>query len=160
MSLGSARQAGQPYSDPYERVAATLLTQGIILVAAAGNESQRPALIAPVGNPAACPSILAVAAVDGRDQVAYFSCGDVDGLGRLDLAAPGVGVYSAWLGGGYKRLSGTSMATPHVAGAAALWMQQDPELSGEALRDKLKLSARPLAAAVSDVGSGVVQVPR
>ncbi|TSA80541.1 S8 family serine peptidase [Deinococcus detaillensis] len=159
MSLGSARQVGQPYSDPYERVASTLLSQGILLIAAAGNESQRPALIAPVGNPAACPSILAVAAVDGRDQPAFFSCGAVDAVGSVEVAAPGVGVYSAWVGGGYKRISGTSMATPHVAGVAALYMQQFPELSGQTLWDSLKQHARQVAAPATDVGAGVVQVP-
>ena len=159
MSLGSNRSAGQPYSDPYQRVAETLLSQGIVLVAAAGNESQRPAMIAPVGNPAACPAILAVAAVDNRDAVAYFSCGDTDGIGSVDVAAPGVGVYSAWIGGDYKRISGTSMATPHVAGTAALYMSAFPELSGQALRDKLAQTARSIAAPVTDVGSGVVQVP-
>ena len=160
MSLGSARAAGQPYSDPYERVAQVLLTQGILLVAAAGNESQRPAMIAPVGNPAACPSILAVAAVDGRGQPAYFSCGDTDGIGRVDLAAPGVGVYSAWMDGGYRRLSGTSMAAPHVAGAAALYMERFPALAGQALWDRLRADAAPLPSAVTDVGAGMVQVPR
>lgn len=161
MSLGSARQVGQPYSDPYERVASTLLAQGILLIAAAGNESQRPALIAPVGNPAACPSILAVAAVDGRDQPAFFSCGAVDAIGSVGVAAPGVGVYSAWVGGGYKRISGTSMATPHVAGVAALYIQEFPVLSGQgqALWDSLKLNARQVAAPATDVGAGVIQVP-
>ena len=158
LSLGSARQAGQPYSDPYERVASTLLTQGVILVAAAGNESQRPALIAP-------SATRRPALADGRGRVDGRS-GGLFQLRRRGRPGPprsgraGGGGVSAWLGGGYKRLSGTSMATPHVAGAAALWMQLVPDLSGEALRDKLKLSARPLAAAVSDVGSGVVQVPR
>ncbi|AZI44618.1 peptidase S8 (plasmid) [Deinococcus psychrotolerans] len=152
MSLGSARQVGQPYSDPYERVASTLLSQGILLIAAAGNESQRPALIAPVGNPAACPSILAVAAVDGRDQPAFFSCGAVDAVGSVEVAAPGVGVYSAWVGGGYKRISGISMATPH-------YLQQFPELSGQALWNSLKQHVRQVAAPATDVGVGVVQVP-
>jgi subtilisin len=160
MSLGSPRVAGQPYSDPYERVAAVLLTQGVLLVAAAGNESQRPAVIAPVGNPAACPSILAVAAVDGRDQPAYFSCGDADGIGRVDLAAPGVGVYSAWIGGGYKRLSGTSMAAPHVSGVAALYMEQFPALAGQPLWDRMTADAARLTSPQSDVGAGLVQVPK
>ncbi|WP_293913868.1 S8 family serine peptidase [Deinococcus sp.] len=160
MSLGSPRSAGQPYSDPYERVAQVLLTQGIVLVAAAGNESERPAMIAPVGNPAACPSILAVAAVDGRDQPAYFSCGDTDGIGRIDLAAPGVGVYSAWIGGEHKRLSGTSMAAPHVSGVAALYMEQFPALSGQALWDRMTVDAATLISPATDVGAGMVQAPK
>ncbi|ADV65806.1 S8 family peptidase [Deinococcus maricopensis] len=159
LSLGSERVAGQPFSATYERVAATLLEQGVLLVAAAGNESLRPQRIAPVGNPAACPSVLAVAAVDDRDRVAVFSSADVDGVGQVDVAAPGVAVYSAWPGGGYRRLSGTSMATPHVAGVAALYAEGDPALTGRALWARLTERARPVDAPATDVGSGVVQVP-
>uniref|UniRef100_UPI00374896A8 S8 family serine peptidase n=1 Tax=uncultured Deinococcus sp. TaxID=158789 RepID=UPI00374896A8 len=96
MSLGSARPAGSPPSVRYEVIARRLLEQGVLLVAAAGNESLRPEAVAPVGNPAACASVLAVGAVDGRDRIARFSCGDVDGLGAVDVVAPGVGVLSAW----------------------------------------------------------------
>ncbi|MFC4454147.1 S8 family peptidase [Deinococcus sonorensis] len=159
LSLGSARAPGQPASAPYEQVAATLLQQGVLLVAAAGNESQRPRLVAPVGNPAACPSILAVAAIDGADQVAAFSSGDVDGIGRVDLAAPGVGIYSAWPGGGHRRLSGTSMATPHVAGVLAMFRERSPAASGPELWTQLCAAARPLPLPAGDVGAGAVQVP-
>jgi subtilisin len=131
------------------------------MVAAAGNDSVRPSLVAPVGNPAACASVLAVAAVDPRGRTAPFSSGNSDGLGEIDLAAPGVGVLSAWPGGGVQRLSGTSMATPHVAGVAALYAQASPQLTGQALWDRLRATAQPLPGlARSDVGSGLVQAPR
>ena len=161
MSLGSARPAGSPPSVRYEVIARRLLEQGVLLVAAAGNESLRPEVVAPVGNPAACASVLAVGAVDGRDRVARFSCGDVDGLGAVDVVAPGVGVLSAWPGGGTRRLSGTSMATPHVAGLAALHAQASAGLSGRALWDRLLTSARPVPGlAPSDGGAGVAQAPQ
>lgn len=161
MSLGSARPAGSPPSVRYEVIARRLLDQGVLLVAAAGNESLRPEVVAPVGNPAACASVLAVGAVDGRDRVARFSCGDADGLGAVDLVAPGVGVLSAWPGGGTRRLSGTSMATPHVAGIAALHAQANPGLTGRALWDRLIASARPVPGlAMRDGGAGVVQAPQ
>ncbi|MFC5847234.1 S8 family serine peptidase [Deinococcus petrolearius] len=161
MSLGSARPAGSPPSVRYEVIARRLLDQGVLLVAAAGNESLRPEVVAPVGNPAACASVLAVGAVDGRGRVARFSCGDVDGLGAVDVVAPGVGVLSAWPGGGTRRLSGTSMATPHVAGLAALHAQAGAGLTGRALWDRLIASARPVPGlAVSDGGAGVAQAPQ
>src|SRR5207302_10269296 len=80
MSLGTPRAQGEPYSDPYEVVAENLLDEepGVIIVAAAGNESNRANLIAPVGNPAACPSILAIAAVDRDRQIGWVSCRQVD----------------------------------------------------------------------------------
>ena len=157
MSLGSVRSAGALYSPLYERVGSTLLDQGTLLVAAAGNESHRPSEVAPLDNPAACPSFMAIGAVDSSLSVGWFSCGNVDHVKDVDLAAPGVAIQSAWTGGGYQLESGTSMATPHVAGAAALWAQS-AELKGQALRDQLKSAARPLGSA-SDFGTGLVQVP-
>ena len=93
MSLGSERAAGQPFATPYERLAERLLASGVLFVAAAGNESNRPFSTAAVGNPAACPSIMAVAAVDRNRQVASFSCAQLDGIGTLDISGPGVAVY-------------------------------------------------------------------
>ena len=158
MSLGSERAANEPFSPVYERVAERLLQAkpGAIFIAAAGNESDRPGRIAPVGNPAACPSILSVAAVDRDIRVAWFSCGQVDGIGEIDLAAPGVDVYSS-IAGGYGMLSGTSMATPHVSGIAAAMLSANPEMSASELWDTLKTSCKPLGQP-SDFGAGLAQI--
>lgn len=84
--------------------------KGVLLVAAAGNSGDR------VGYPAAFPGVIAVSAIDVSNIIAGFSCRGPE----VELAAPGVDVLSTVPGGGYARFNGTSMACPHVAGAAAL----------------------------------------
>ena len=155
MSLGSRRPLHGEYSTPYERLARVLARKGILLVAAAGNDSRRPNDIAPINNPGACPSFKAVAALDRWSNIAPFSCGE-DNIAKVAISAPGMGVHSAWMGGGYKLLSGTSMATPHVAGAAALWVQRlgkRPDLWDSVLRATRRLSP------TSDFGAGLIRVP-
>jgi subtilisin family serine protease len=159
MSLGSPRKIGEPYSVAYEQVASTLLADGILVVAAAGNESGRPDYRNPVENPAAAPSIMAVAAVDKDCKVGWFSCAQLDDIGTLDISAPGVDVYSSYMGGGFKLESGTSMAAPHVAGVAALYCQHVPSLRGRALWNTLTSTALKIGDP-SDYGAGLVQVPR
>jgi subtilisin family serine protease len=75
MSLGAPTQLGQTFSAVFEGVARRALAAGTLIVAAAGNESNRPTLVAPVDHPANCPSILAVGALDRSLQVSIFSCG-------------------------------------------------------------------------------------
>jgi subtilisin family serine protease len=158
MSLGSRRNAGQPFSVAYERVAQNLLESGVLVVAAAGNGSSRPFFTRPVENPAACPSILAVAAVDRARRVAPFSCRKMDDVGEVNVSAPGVSVLSAWTGGGFRSISGTSMATPHVAGVAALCLESRPELTARELWRALESAAQALGDP-NDFGEGLVQAP-
>jgi subtilisin family serine protease len=160
MSLGAATQPGDPYSRTFEEVAARALRRGTLIVAAAGNESRRSeGHVAGVGHPANCPSIMAVGAVDVRDAVADFSCGTLDAHAAVDIVAPGVDVYSsAPMPQRYQRLDGTSMATPHVAGVAALLAQQH-EARGWELWARLAQQARRLPLPATDVGAGLVQAP-
>ncbi|PKW17382.1 S8 family peptidase [Saccharopolyspora spinosa] len=160
MSLGAPTQPGEPFSASFERVAQRAMERGTLIIAAAGNESQRSAgTVAPVGHPANCPSILAVGAIDSQLQIADFSSGTVDEIGQVDLVGPGVDVYSSWPGAErYRKLSGTSMATPHVAGVAALYAQQYPERAW-GLWARLSQTAHRLPLASTDVGAGVVKAP-
>jgi subtilisin family serine protease len=136
-----------------------------LIVAASGNESRRD-LAAPytidVSPPAVAEGVMSVAAVgqgsNGALSVAYFS------NRGARLAAPGVDIVSARLGGGLTGMSGTSMATPHVAGVAALWAQKQVATSGRF--DVAELAAylvgqtKAIAGqAAVDVGTGLVQAP-
>lgn len=159
MSLGSQ----SPPSDSYEEAGRRALLKGAILIAAAGNESERSSgMIAPVGSPANAPSIMAVGAVDVNMEIADFSCAGrkSDPPGRqVDIAGPGVDVLSSYKGGRRIRLSGTSMATPHVAGLAALLLEANPGLTGRQLWDLLTSTSKRLSLPVTDVGAGLAQAP-
>lgn len=158
MSLGSAAVPGSGPDPAYERAGQVALSRGTLIIAAAGNDSRRPMQIMPVGYPANSPSIMAVAAVDANLRVASFSNGGLNPFGgAVDIAAPGVDVYSS-VPGGYARMMGTSMATPHVAGVAALYAEATG-LKGAALWTRLMQMARRLSLPSYDVGMGLVQAP-
>jgi subtilisin len=162
MSIGTPVAVGDPYPKVYEQAAARALAAGTLLIAPAGNSSQRPACIEPVEHPANCPSILAVAAVDQTLAVAPFSNGGLnpDG-GDVALAAPGTAIASACRRPSlYQTGSGTSMAAPFVAGIAALIAEADRNARGAALRAALLEALLPLAAPARDVGAGLVQAPQ
>jgi subtilisin len=160
MSLGAPTAPGQAFSATFEQVARRALDRGTLIIAAAGNESDRTrGIIRPVGHPANCPSVMAVGAVDSQLRVAPFSCGTVDRIGSVDIVGPGVDVYSSWPTPlRYRRLAGTSMATPHVAGVAAL-IAQATGARGYALWARLAQTAQRLPVASTDAGSGLVQAP-
>ncbi len=155
LSLGSDVAPGESYSPAYEQAAKSALAANALVIAAAGNRGDRP-----VGSPANCPSVMSVAAVDHRLQRAAFSCIAINPSGgEVNIAAPGVGVSStAPMPDRYRSLNGTSMATPHVAGCAALWAQTTG-LRGLGLWQKLLATARVIDQPIPHVGAGLVQAP-
>lgn len=160
MSLGSPKNPGDAFNESYENVARRALEAGTLIIAAAGNGSNRPDSVAMVDGPADCPSIMAVAAVDSDFQVASFSNGGINpNGGEVNVAAPGVSVFSSFpLPTGHTRKSGTSMATPHVAGVAALFAEAT-SARGRELWNLIAENARKLQFASQDVGAGLVQAP-
>ena len=156
MSLGSRVTVGQTYFTYYEQAATAALNAGALIVAAAGNDGW-----APVGAPANSPSVLAVAALDQALQRAPFSCVALNGNGgEVNIAAPGVATYSTVpvAKGSYGVKSGTSMATPHVAGIAAT-LAQKTGLRGRALWQELERTAVALPQSAQEVGVGLAVVP-
>lgn len=145
----------------YEAPIRRALDAGTLIVAAAGNNADRPADPGFVEPPANADAAMAVAAVDRRLQIAEFSArsSQQTGIGGIvNIAAPGVAVFSS-VPGGHAFFDGTSMATPHVAGIAALWAQATGE-RGVALWNRLVQTVRPLGLPAVDVGSGLVQAPQ
>jgi subtilisin family serine protease len=151
MSLG----APIPVQPSYTAAGTAALAAGCLIIAAAGNSSHRPGVVNPSGAPANSPTVMSVAALDSSLKVAFFSDG-----GKVDIAGPGVNVFSSWPRPTlHNTISGTSMATPHVAGCAALWAQSSSALRGAALRAKLVATAKHLPFPPADVGAGLVQAP-
>lgn len=143
MSLGSSSD-NQSFHD----AVTAACNAGVTLVAAAGNSSGGA-----VSYPARYPEVIAVTASDSQDHLAYFSSVGPE----VDLIAPGVDVPSTYKGGGYKTLSGTSMACPHVSGAAALKLAVAPLLTPADVAAALKATATPLPGlSASQQGSGLV----
>lgn len=124
---------------------------GTLFVVAAGNSGRNNDTSAnyPCNYPLA--NVVCVAATDNRDRLASFS-----NYGRInvDLGAPGVGIYSTVRAGGYQQWDGTSMATPHVAGAAALLWAADRTASVAEVRERLLDGVDPVAALTDRVATG------
>lgn len=126
--------------------------KGVLIIAAAGNSGPSQGSI---GYPGALVNAVAVAALENRQQngtyrVADFSSrgySSTDGdyviqQGDIEISAPGASIYSTWNNGGYNTISGTSMATPHVAGLAAKVWSQNPSWSHTQLRTNLQTRAK------------------
>ena len=113
--------------------------KGGLFIAAAGNTSTTNDIVPAYPAAYKLPNILSVAATDHKDILASYS-----NFGKnVHIAAPGSDIYSTLPGGKYGPLSGTSMASPHVAGAAALLLSQNPSLKAEELKNTLVKTADP-----------------
>ena len=106
----------------------------ILFVAAAGNDSEDADRTPHYPANYQLPNVVSVAALDRRDQLASFSN---YGAKNVHVAAPGKEILSTWLDGAYEEHSGTSMATPFVAGVAALVLSVEPNLTVKELRERL-----------------------
>jgi subtilisin len=154
LSLGSGATTHDPrnYSRAYENAGRALRRRGILPVAAAGNSgsSSRPF----VGNPARCPSFMAVSSIDcNRRRSPFSSYGP-----QVEICAPGSNVWSTYPPNRYQQLSGTSMATPHVSGVAALVKRRHPSWSGDTIRIRLWRTALDLGRPGRDWFFGYGQV--
>lgn len=154
MSLG-----GTGYSSTFKNACDNAYASGVVVVAAAGNSGSA------VMYPAAFDSVIAVAATDYYDNRASWSCYG----SQVELAAPGVSIKSTLLGGSYGSKSGTSMATPHVAGSVSLLLctdvagtpydtDRDGKWDPVEIRSRLHTTATDLGAAGKDdyYGYGLV----
>lgn len=159
MSLGAPDEDGV---DPVEKAVNDLSARtGTLFTIASGNNGPGARTL---DSPGAADAALTVGAVDGDDRVAGFSGRGprrVDGAIKPDVTAPGVDITAARAGGGYATASGTSMATPHVAGAAAILAQRHPTWTGGRLKAALIGSAAPTPGAPAPhQGSGRIDVAR
>ncbi|WP_117208454.1 S8 family peptidase [Allorhizocola rhizosphaerae] len=154
--------------DPLSRAVNELSKAGTLFIASAGNRGPGAST---VGAPGAADEALTVGAVDSRDRLADFSSRGPrtgDYAIKPDIVAPGVDIVGARardtalgrpLGRHYTRLSGTSMAAPHVAGGAALLAQHRPQWTGAMLKSALMGTADQVGA-VFDTGAGRLDLAR
>ncbi|MFS8101873.1 S8 family serine peptidase [Lentzea alba] len=166
MSLGGE---DSPLLDPMEILINKLSQEtGTLFVIASGNFGPNS-----VGSPGSAEAALTVGAVDRNDKLASFSSTgprNGDGAIKPDITAPGVGIGAAAAGrlgdtmpkpaDGYISLNGTSMATPHVAGAAAILAQAHPDWRGDQLKAALMASAKPGAHNPFEQGAGRTDVAK
>ncbi|MFI0923921.1 S8 family serine peptidase [Streptomyces sp. NPDC021012] len=173
LSLGSPDSPGV---DPLEATVDRLSAEkGILFAVAAGNEGESGP--SSVGSPGSADSALTVGAVDKDDKLAPFSSTGPrvgDGAVKPDVTAPGVAITAAAAPGsaidtrpgtphpapGYLQIDGTSMATPHVAGAAAILKQRHPDWKSAELKGALTGSTKGGAYTAFQQGTGRIQVDR
>ncbi|AWW37913.1 peptidase S8 [Streptomyces cadmiisoli] len=168
LSLGGP---DSPEVDPLEAAVNRLSAEkGILFAVAAGNSGPES-----VGSPGSADAALTVGAVDDKDQLAGFSSTGPrvgDGAVKPDVTGPGVDITAASAKGsvieqevgespaGYLTISGTSMATPHVAGAAAILKQQHPDWTYAEIKGVLTASTKAGAYTPFQQGSGRIQVDK
>ncbi len=145
MSLG-----GGGVDEPMKKMMTAAYEAGVTIVCAAGNDS------GPVNYPAKYPEAIAVSASDSSDKLASFSSKGPE----IAVIAPGVNIYSTGKGGGYKTMSGTSMACPHVAGLAALAISAGASTPAAAREALVKAAAKLPGLKPTDQGAGMIDAAK
>jgi len=139
------------YSKALEDAIRAAGEQGILFVAAAGNNATDNDKRAHYPSNYNLPNVISVAALDRTDSLASFSN---FGAKTVHVAAPGRDILSTWLNDEYREASGTSMAAPQVSGVAALILAAEPKLSVEKLRERILRSVDKVDALSGKVASG------
>ncbi len=163
MSLGgsgaSDNSCGNSNNDALHRAICRTRDAGVTIVVAAGNSGADSKNFVPAAYDDAVITVSALADSNGAEGGggATTSYGADDTFATfsnfgavVDIGAPGVSIYSTWKGGSYATMSGTSMASPHVAGAAALYLANNPSATWGAVRDALKAVGEALGAGHAD----------
>jgi thermitase len=152
-ATGGVRSASSSLGGPAARTLQNAVryatSHDALVIAAAGNNGN-----ATLNYPAAYAEVVSVAATDSRDAHASFSNANSD----VEIAAPGVNVVSTYDNGGYASLSGTSMATPHVSGVAAVIRTRHPTFTVGQARSKLDASVDDKGPAGRDTQFGFGRV--
>ncbi|MFS0656431.1 S8 family peptidase [Bacillus sp. 179-C3.3 HS] len=149
ISMGGANE-----SEALKEAVDAAYEKGILIVASAGNAGSYGSLNT-IDYPAKYSSVMAVASVDQRNQRAFdSSVGE-----EVEVSAPGVATLSTIPGNEYGYKSGTSMASPHVAGAAAVILSKHPNLTNEEVRDRLTKTATKLGEPFY-YGAGLVNIQK
>lgn len=167
LSLASPVKLDDQPSVLFETIGERALENNCLIIAAAGNDSNRPQIPQPVSMPANSKSIMAVGAIDSQMKIARFSNAGINPStgGNINVCAPGVDIISAYPKNAknknnlYYSMSGTSMAAPHVSGLAALYMEQFPDKSAKEIWELIEKKARPIEGIkYRDIGNGLIQV--
>jgi subtilisin family serine protease len=138
-------------SKALEKAIKEVYKRNIVMVAAAGNSGGNNNVMYPAGY----PEVIAVAASNSDDKVAWFSSGGP----QIDVMAPGAGILSTYKDGGYKTMSGTSMASPHVAAACALLLSKS-KLDPKAVKQVIIDTARDLGHSKTKQGAGLIDISK
>jgi subtilisin len=144
MSFGGGNSSAE------EAALQTIYNLGVLLVSSAGNSSGS------VNYPAAYSFVMAISASTSSEGFASYS----NSGSEVELIAPGSSIYSTYKGGGYRTLSGTSMSSPMVAGAAALAWSANPGYSRDQIRNLLKSSAEDVGLTSNQQGFGLVDAEK
>lgn len=144
MSFGTSRP-----SQALEEAVRKCVQAGMVMVAAAGNEGRDDSVL----YPARYPGVIAVSAIDKKDNLASFSSRGPE----VTVVAPGVDILSTYPGGKYRTMSGTSMACPHVAGVAALVLSRNGHISSRQVAQVISGTATRLPGLTpAEQGAGLI----